>query len=239
MLHVLATLPSWFHPLLSELCRAWCHWRNPYKLYFFCVGPASTLANQCHRIQDPFTSQFAFQKGGVDVSRLHRATQGRRPARGIFQGCVSFAGDGARGAAESTSELRSLTSREGIPVWLWCSDTSGFGGRTPPLARPAFAIRTGSEQAAWRRAQEGVKNKSVSGREKAPRGPDETPPAPLSNSNFNVSNSYLWGFPTCSLSIYSIRELVVLSPGYGSWWFVIKIDDSPFLVNKNFFLVIV
>lgn len=45
------------------------------------------------------------------------------------------------------------------------------------------------------------------------------------------------GFHTCGLNIYSIRWIVVLSTG--SWLFVIKIDKSPILVNKNLFLVIV
>lgn len=56
---------------------------------------------------------------------------------------------------------------------------------------------------------------------------------------FKNSYSICVGRQTCSLSIYSIRWIVVLSTGYGSWWFVIKIDDSPVLVNKNLFLVIV
>lgn len=58
----------------SELSKTWCHWINRYKLYFFCVlvvHMQSTFPNRSHGIRNPFTLQFAFQKGGVDVSRRH------------------------------------------------------------------------------------------------------------------------------------------------------------------------
>lgn len=58
---------------LSELCKTWCHWINPCKLYSSCVGRASTLANHRHGTRHPFTSRSAWQRGGVGVSRLHRS----------------------------------------------------------------------------------------------------------------------------------------------------------------------
>lgn len=61
----------------------------------------------------------------------------------------------------------------------------------------------------------------------------------IKNYNKKKSLRFLFcvGVHTCSLSIYSIRRIVVLSTG--SWWFIIKMDESPILVNKNLFLVIV
>lgn len=58
----------------SELLKTWCHWINRYKWYFFCVlvvHMQSTFPKHSHGIRNPFTLQFAFQKGGVDVSRRH------------------------------------------------------------------------------------------------------------------------------------------------------------------------
>lgn len=90
----------------SELSKTWCHWINRYKLYFFCVlvvHMQSTFPNRSHGIRNPFTLQFAFQKGGVDVSRRHPI--------------VLHKVTGRRG------NIPPLSRFIGGRRWLWCSES--------------------------------------------------------------------------------------------------------------------
>lgn len=140
----------------------WCHhWINRYKLYFFCVLVVhmhSTFPNHSHGIRNPFTLQFAFQKGGIDVSRghsieLHKVT-GRR---GNIPPLSRFI------CGRRCLKCRESHGRVAFAFYYFTKRDSCLIRQTSlavdlGLDRFFAIFRAGSEQTARRRNREGVAN---------------------------------------------------------------------------------
>lgn len=123
------------------------------------VHMQSTFPNHSHGIRNPFTLQFAFQKGGIDVSRRHsvvlhevNSQRGNIPPLSRFicgRRCLRCSEPHIRAALAFcyfTKRDLCLIRQTRLAVDLGS-------------ARPVFAIvRTGSEQTARRWNQEGVTN---------------------------------------------------------------------------------